>query len=109
LEIYCAGVKELEVWTGEQLAGSADNLMTYGYFTENREFVDNVRAGQDGEINLAEHLKTLELCERIKGGEYIAPLRAEEPMENTAALGGGTERSSGTARRSHPSTGSWRV
>lgn len=74
-EIYRMGVKEPEVWTGEQLTGSTDNLMTYGYFTENREFIDNVRAGRDGETNFAEHLKTLELCERINGGAHIEQLR----------------------------------
>jgi virulence factor len=49
---------------------------TYGYFTENREFVNNVRAGRDGETNLAEHLKTLELCERIHNGDHVERLRA---------------------------------
>jgi virulence factor len=75
VEVYQAGVKEPDVWTGEQLVDSAENLMTYGYFTENREFVNNVRAGRDGETNFAEHLKTLELCERIHNGEHVERLR----------------------------------
>ena len=75
LTIYKAGEKEPTVVTAADVVGEADAgdmLMTYGYYHENKAFVDAVRAGTRPATDLADNLRTMELCDRIRGGSHVA-------------------------------------
>ena len=74
LTIYRADRKEPTVLTAAEVVGEADAgdmLMTYGYYHENKAFVDAVRAGTRPPTDLADNLRTMELCDRIAAGGHV--------------------------------------
>jgi len=71
VEIWRAGCKEPETYTGEQLAGSAETLQTYGYFVENREFIDAIKNDTMPLTNFSDNLKTMQLCDMIEAGSHV--------------------------------------
>ena len=55
----------VERLTPEGVAGSDERYKTYGFFQENRHFIDCIKAGQEPETCFADAVKTMELVERI--------------------------------------------
>jgi len=51
--------------TAEQAAGSAARHRTYGFFGENRHFIDCIREKRQPDTHLADAVKTMELVDRI--------------------------------------------
>ena len=74
VEIHRAG-QPIEIVTGRDLTGSDDMLDTYGYFTENREFIDAIRENRMPETHFGDMVKTMELCDRINAGSHVERLR----------------------------------
>ena len=75
LTIYRRGEKQPQVVTAAEVVGEADAgdmLMTYGYYQENKAFVDAVRTGTRPPTDLADNLRTMRLCDRIRGGSHVA-------------------------------------
>ena len=52
-----------------EIAGSAEPYRAYGFFDENRHFIDCLKSGRMPETNLAEALKTMELVDEIYAGQ----------------------------------------
>ena len=75
VEVIRSGEKEAEIITGKDLTGSDDMLDTYGYFDENRTFMDCLRSGEHAPTHLGDNLKLMELCDRIEGGDHREMLR----------------------------------
>lgn len=71
VEIFRTGTPEPEVYTGEQLAGSSDMLRTYGYFVQNREFIDCIKNDTMPLTNFSDNVKTMELCDLINAGSHV--------------------------------------
>jgi len=71
LEVYRSDKKEPEIYTGEQLAGSNEMVMTYGYFVENREFIDCIKNDTVPLTNLSDNVKTMQLCDMIYNGSHL--------------------------------------
>jgi predicted dehydrogenase len=71
-EIWRDGQPQPEVITAKQLTGCEHMRDTYGYWTENREFIDAIRAGRDPATNLEDNARTMELCDRIDAGTHVA-------------------------------------
>lgn len=70
-EVYRSGVEEPEILLGSELAGSQDMLRTYGYYDENRDFIEAVKQNRDPQCNFGENLKTVELCDAIVAGGHF--------------------------------------
>ncbi len=71
VEIYRAGQSKPEIYTGKELAGTDDPLHTYGYFVENREFIDCVKHDTTPLTNFEDALKTMRLCDKINLGTHV--------------------------------------
>lgn len=71
LEVWRTGEKEPETISGADLVGSDDMLMTYGYWHENRAFVDCLKSGQQPETSFADNLQTMRLCDAIESGAHF--------------------------------------
>ena len=71
LEIWRDGEKEPELITGEELAGDGHMLKTYGYWDENRDFIESIKEDRMPECNLSDNLKTMELCDEINNGSSM--------------------------------------
>ena len=56
----------VEAVTGEQLTGSTDLRITYGYLDENRHFIACILSDQTPLTNFTDAAKTMELVERIE-------------------------------------------
>ncbi len=67
-EVWIDDAKEPIILTGEELAGTSENRITYGYFAENEHFLTCVRDGVQPLTNFADALKTMQLCETIEQG-----------------------------------------
>lgn len=63
--IYTDGSLEPEVLDTRKVAGSDEVFIYDGYRALNREFIDCVKAGKQPGANIAEALKTMEVCEKI--------------------------------------------
>ncbi len=68
-EIWSEGVQEPTVVTGEELCGTDDVRVTYGFLAENRHFLECVRDGVEPSPNLTDAVRTMALCERLERGE----------------------------------------
>lgn len=75
MEVWRTGEKEPEIITGMDLTGSDDQLDTYGYFDENRAFIDAVRSGVNPENHFGSNLRLMELCDAIENGAHREVLR----------------------------------
>ena len=64
-EIHRQGL-EVEVVTDEQLTGTTDRRMTYGYFEENRHFITCILRDELPLTNFTDAAKTMELVDRIE-------------------------------------------
>jgi virulence factor len=71
LEVFRAGESQPEIVCGEDLVGSRDPLMTYGYYHESVDFLDAIRTDRLPETNFSDNLKTMRLCERVDSGDHI--------------------------------------
>ncbi|MFW5867705.1 MAG: Gfo/Idh/MocA family protein [Armatimonadota bacterium] len=58
-EIWIDGAKEPEVITGEDLAGTDDPRVTYGFLAENRHFLQSVQAGAQPQPSFADAARTM--------------------------------------------------
>lgn len=59
------GSKEPHEISTQDAAGSEDHRMTYGFYQENRHFVDCLREDREPMTNLADATKTMQLVDRI--------------------------------------------
>jgi len=66
--ITCADSTEPQVITTRQAAGSEEMYKYYGFFDENRHFLDCILKGVEPQTNFADALKTMELCDAIMRG-----------------------------------------
>lgn len=64
-DVYRSGSPEPEVLVGSRLAGSDDVLRTYGYFDENRDFIEAIKNDRRPQCSFQENLKTMELCDAV--------------------------------------------
>lgn len=71
VEIYRAGQSKPETCTGKGLAGTDDPLDTYGYFMEDREFIDAIKHHTTPLTSFADALKTMRLCDAINAGHHV--------------------------------------
>lgn len=71
VEVFRTGTPEPEVYTGEQLAGTGEPLHTYGYFVENREFIDCIKNDTMPLTNLSDNVRTMQLCDMINAGSHV--------------------------------------
>lgn len=63
--IWADNANEPVYLTAEEVTGSAEKHKTFGFFGENRHFIDSVRAGRDPLTNFDDAVRTMELVERI--------------------------------------------
>ncbi len=68
-EIWTDGATEPTIVTGEELCGTDDQRVTYGFLGENRHFLECVRDGVQPMPNFADAARTMGLCERLERGE----------------------------------------
>ncbi len=68
-EIWIDDASEPAVVTGEELAGTTDNRVTYGFLGENRHFLESIRDGVMPQPNFADAARTMQLCERLQEGK----------------------------------------
>ncbi len=54
-----------EAYTVQEIAGSEDNRIFYGFFHQSRHFVDCIKSGQEPETCFRDASKTMELVDRI--------------------------------------------
>ena len=64
--IYSDDKEEGRVITNEESSGSGGFAKYYGYFAEDRHFVDCVREGRQPETSFVDAVKTMELVEAIQ-------------------------------------------
>ncbi len=74
LEIFRDGQGTPEMVTGEALAGTDDALHTYGYYGENRHFIDCIKNDEVPLTNFADNARTMRLCDAIAAGEHVERL-----------------------------------
>lgn len=68
-EVWVDGAKEPQVIRGEDLSGTDDVRVTYGFLGENRHFIESVHDGIQPQPSFADAAKTMRLCERLQSGE----------------------------------------
>jgi len=71
-EIWRAGDGETVV-TGEQLAGSTDSRLTYGYRDETRHFIQCIRENRLPRTHFGDAVRTMELVDLIEAGGGTRP------------------------------------
>jgi len=54
-----------EIITAEEAAGRPEKYHTYGFFGENRHFIDCIKSGQQPETSFADAVRTMELVDLI--------------------------------------------
>ena len=52
-----------------ELTGSSEPYRAYGFFDENRHFIDCVQTGEQPETNFEDAVKTMELVDKIYAGQ----------------------------------------
>lgn len=73
-EIYKDNQAKPLILRGEELTGSDDQRITYGYFAENRHFINCIKEDKKPLTDLEDSLKTMRLVEMMEKGES-APRR----------------------------------
>jgi len=68
-EIWMDNAKEPVVVTGEELCGTTEDRVTYGFLGENRHFLECVRDRARPMPDFADAARTMALCERLERGE----------------------------------------
>jgi len=68
-EIWTDDGKEPTLVTGEALAGTDDQRITYGFLGESRHFLESLRDGVQPQPSFADAARTLALCEQLERGE----------------------------------------
>ncbi|MFC1718681.1 Gfo/Idh/MocA family protein [Candidatus Poribacteria bacterium] len=63
--IYSDSKAEGQILKAQEVAGSTENRISYGFCGENRHFIDCVKENRMPDTNFADALKTMELVERI--------------------------------------------
>jgi len=63
--IYADNSEEGQVITTQEAAGSDQNYRFYGFYDENRHFIDCLKEKRPPETNFADAVKTMELVDRI--------------------------------------------
>ncbi len=63
--IHRDGAERVEVITTQEAAGSDQNYKYYGFWGENRHFVDSIKNHQEPETCFSDAVKTMELVDRI--------------------------------------------
>jgi len=71
--IYWDGVAEPEVLSGPELAGSEAFHHTYGYFQENRHFIECIKEDRTPDTNFDYGVRLMGLLEEIDRAEPIRP------------------------------------
>jgi predicted dehydrogenase len=66
--IYREGEKEPQIITTQDAAGSKENRKYYGFYHENRHFIDCIKEDRDPETCFSDAVKTMELVDRIWDG-----------------------------------------
>jgi virulence factor len=61
--------KDCDTVTGEELAGTDDNRLTYGFYGETCHFIDCIQRDQRPITDLSDSLKSIQLCEWIQYGK----------------------------------------
>jgi predicted dehydrogenase len=56
---------EAAVLNADEVAGSSEFYKSYGYYAENEHFIESVKRGEQPTPNMADAVKTMELCDRI--------------------------------------------
>ena len=69
--IYSDNKEEGQVLSAQGVAGSAENRKFYGFYSENRHFIDCIKRKQMPDTNFADALKTMELVERIYRSQIV--------------------------------------
>ena len=60
---------ESQVITATDAAGAAQKFKSYGFFGENRHFIDCLKEGRLPETNFGDATRTMELVNRIYGSQ----------------------------------------
>ncbi len=63
--IYRDGAAEGESIDAAEVGGGSDFIYRFGYFAENRHFIDAIKAGRQPETSFADAIKTMDLVDRI--------------------------------------------
>lgn len=63
--IYTDNKEEGQIITAQEAAGSDQNYRFYGFYDENRHFMDCLKENREPETNFADAVKTMELVDRI--------------------------------------------
>ncbi|HGE72115.1 TPA: Gfo/Idh/MocA family oxidoreductase [Candidatus Poribacteria bacterium] len=63
--IYSDNKEEPLVLKAKEVAGSSENYKYYGFYNENRHFIDCIKQGKMPETNFADAFKTMELVNHI--------------------------------------------
>jgi len=63
--LYADGQEVPEVWDTREVAGSAETFKYYGFFGENRHFIDCILHDREPETNFFDAAKTMELVQAI--------------------------------------------
>jgi len=63
--IYADDKREGKIISGTEVAGSDDFYKFYGYYQENRHFIDCIKEDREPETSFSDAVKTMELIEKI--------------------------------------------
>jgi predicted dehydrogenase len=63
--IYADNREEPTIITATEAAASQDRIKYYGFYDENRHFIDCIKKGEEPETNFKDAAKTMELINRI--------------------------------------------
>ena len=69
--IYSDNKEEGKILKTQEVAGSSENHKFYGFYGENRHFIDCVKQKQMPGTNFADAFKTMELVGRIYGSQLV--------------------------------------
>jgi virulence factor len=58
----------------DEVAGSAEFYVSYGYLAENEHFIQCLQRGREPQTSLSDAVKTMELCDRIYHSQSWSPL-----------------------------------
>ncbi len=63
--IYSDNKEDAIVLKAKEVAGSSENYKYYGFYNENRHFIDCIKQGKMPDTNFSDAFKTMELVDRI--------------------------------------------
>ena len=69
--IYSDNKEEGQILKTQEVAGSPENYKFYGFYGENRHFIDCVKGKRLPDTNFADAVKTMELVGRIYGSQLV--------------------------------------